>query len=126
LPEAIQNTVNCQRCSLEVKLGKSGAAEYPVLPDFTPKKFLRPRRQARLASTSATIDCECGAPGLRVIPKWSTSNALQAELDVFSDGFCGFFLSVADFIRWQKKRYSVGPDVVPVRGSLVCVCDQDY
>jgi DNA polymerase-3 subunit alpha len=121
LPEAIQNTVElAKRCSLEVKLGKSVLPEYPVPAGLTTEEFLRQDAkqglQARLQQLIANA-----APGLRIIPEVEYEQRLQAELDVICQmGFAGYFLIVADFIRWAKENdIPVGPGRGSGAGSLV-------
>ena len=110
LPEAIANTVEiARRCACRPRKRK------PILPKFAEDEVEELRRQARAGL----------AARLAVIPK-SASDAdyaarLEFELGVIEGmGFPGYFLIVADFIKWAKERsIPVGPGRGSGAGSLV-------
>ncbi len=120
VPEAIENSVEiARRCTLELKLGKSVLPAYPVPAGFTTESFLREeaasgleQRLVQLARTRITG---------RVIPREEYVQRLHAELDVICQmGFAGYFLIVADFIRWARENgVPVGPGRGSGAGSLV-------
>ncbi len=110
LPEALDNTVEiARRCAFAAYKRK------PILPRFADDEVQELRRQAHE-----------GLQGrLRVIPHSATPADYLARLDfelgVIEDmGFPGYFLIVADFIKWAKGRgIPVGPGRGSGAGSLV-------
>jgi len=121
LPEAVENTVEvARRCSIEVTLGKSFLPAFPVPAGMTTADFLRVEAarglEERLASMAA-------APALlvRQLPRQEYLDRLALELDVICQmGFEGYFLIVADFIRWARENdVPVGPGRGSGAGSLV-------
>jgi DNA polymerase III subunit alpha len=118
VPELLVNTVEvAKRCSLEIKLGASMLPAYPVPAGSTTEQFLRDESQcgldARLRQARALngISPDVAAYGER----------LALELGVIcSMGFAGYFLIVADFIRWARENgVPVGPGRGSGAGSLV-------
>ncbi len=121
IPEALENTVEiARRCSLDLKLGRSVLPAYPVPQGMTTEGFLRQEAerglQARLDRFAAHP-----VPGVRVIPADEYPRRLALELDVICQmGFAGYFLIVADFIRWSRDNdVPVGPGRGSGAGSLV-------
>jgi len=118
LPELLQQTVEIsKRCSLELRLGKSFLPEYPVPAGSTPAGFLAEESQRGLESR---LDAQQAAAArglrpLRPVPREEYDARLRRELDVICRmGFEGYFLIVADFIRWAREN---GVPVGPGRGS---------
>jgi len=118
LPELLVNTVEvAKRCSLEIKLGASMLPAYPVPAGSTTEQFLRDQSQRgldeRLQQARALhgVSPDAAAYGER----------LALELGVIcSMGFAGYFLIVADFIRWARENgVPVGPGRGSGAGSLV-------
>ncbi|HEV2442316.1 MAG TPA: DNA polymerase III subunit alpha [Steroidobacteraceae bacterium] len=114
IPEALANSVEiARRASLTLKLGQPRLPPYPVPGGMSTEDFLRQEAQRgfekRLQEIGGTVDPQ-------VYPK-----RLQAELDVICKmGFAGYFLIVADFIRWAKENgVPVGPGRGSGAGSLV-------
>ncbi|MEM8978763.1 MAG: DNA polymerase III subunit alpha [Pseudomonadota bacterium] len=110
LPEAIENTIEvAQRCAF-----KSYKRD-PILPKFAEDEVEELRRQSR-EGLKARLD---------VIPHADTVEAYEArlefELDIIEGmGFPGYFLIVADFIKWAKdENIPVGPGRGSGAGSLV-------
>ncbi len=113
-PELLQNSLEiAKRCSLELTLGAPMLPAYPVPHGNTTEAFLREEAarglDGRLAAASAPR--EAGAYASR----------LALELDVICQmGFAGYFLIVADFIRWARENgVPVGPGRGSGAGSLV-------
>jgi len=122
LPEALENTVQiAQRCNVEVRLGETFLPDFGVPEGFTTdtwfvqasKHGLEQRLQKLLPSASES-------------PAFAAARApyderLQLELDVIIQmGFPGYFLIVADFIRWARENgVPVGPGRGSGAGSLV-------
>jgi DNA polymerase III subunit alpha len=114
-PELLDNAVEvARRCSLEIRLGASMLPAYPVPAGSNTEDFLREEAVrglgGRLARTAAN-DAHTAAYQAR----------LDLELGVIcSMGFAGYFLIVADFIRWARDNgVPVGPGRGSGAGSLV-------
>ncbi len=108
-PELLANTVEvAKRCSLEIRLGSSMLPAYPVPAGSTTEDFLRAESQRGLAARIA-------------VPPAPYVARLTLELDVIcAMGFAGYFLIVADFIRWARENgVPVGPGRGSGAGSLV-------
>jgi DNA polymerase-3 subunit alpha len=123
-PELLANTVEvAKRCSLEIKLGASMLPAYPVPAGSTTEQFLREESQqglkARLAGRAASAALATSAPAAPVPAEYE--RRLDLELGVIcSMGFAGYFLIVADFIRWARENgVPVGPGRGSGAGSLV-------
>jgi DNA polymerase-3 subunit alpha len=116
LPEALENTVEIAiRCRARPRLVN------PILPRFTAASAgspgadgdeaaeLRRQAEAGLAERLATVGC---APGF---DEGAYRERLDFELGVITGmKYPGYFLIVADFIKWAKGR---GIPVGPGRGS---------
>ncbi len=121
-PEALANSVEiARRCSLLLRLGESRLPEYPVPAGTTPERYLREAAARGLAARGAPA-----APAPAVAAPGGEGGdtyqrRLQSELDVIcSMGFAGYFLIVADFIRWARHNgVPVGPGRGSGAGSLV-------
>ncbi len=117
LPEALENSVEiARRCSLELKLGESFLPDFPVPEGETADSHLRALANAALDARLPVLIKEtpaCTAADYRA--------RLARELDVICNmGFPGYFLIVADFIRWAKHNdIPVGPGRGSGAGSLV-------
>ena len=119
VPEAVENTLLiAQRCNLELKLGQYFLPDFPVPEGHDQDSWLRHEAGAglegmlRAASTGgvvASADVE------------AYRQRLTRELEVIINmGFAGYFLIVADFIRWAKLHgIPVGPGRGSGAGSLV-------
>ncbi|MDR9395697.1 MAG: DNA polymerase III subunit alpha, partial [Roseovarius sp.] len=110
LPEALENTVEiARRCAF-------GAYKRdPILPRFADDEVDELRRQAKegLAARLAVIP--------HAAPVAEYEKRLDFELGIIEGmGFPGYFLIVADFIKWAKERdIPVGPGRGSGAGSLV-------
>lgn len=117
LPEALQNSVNiAKRCNLELQFDNYHLPEFPVPEGFDQAAWLRREAQEgldRLVSDRETAGGDLDPEQYR--------QRLDMELDVIIDmGFPGYFLIVADFIRWAKQQgIPVGPGRGSGGGSLV-------
>ena len=110
LPEALENTVEiAQRCAFKAY------KRDPILPKFADDEVDELRRQAK----------EGLAARLAVIPHAASveeyEKRLEFELGIIEGmGFPGYFLIVADFIKWAKDHdIPVGPGRGSGAGSLV-------
>jgi DNA polymerase-3 subunit alpha len=123
-PELLDNTVEvAKRCSLEIRLGSSMLPAYPVPSGTSIEDYLRAEAvrglQARLTA-SREIPSLSGLRPQQSMPA-DYETRLDLELGVIcSMGFAGYFLIVADFIRWARDNgVPVGPGRGSGAGSLV-------
>ena len=110
LPEAIENTVEiAKRCAVMAE------RRDPILPKFAEDEIDELRRQAKagLGERLAVI------PHAAKVEEYE--ERLEFELGIIEDmGFPGYFLIVADFIKWAKDQdIPVGPGRGSGAGSLV-------
>ena len=110
LPEAIENTVEiARRCAFKTY------KRDPILPKFADDEVAELRRQAQAGLKYR----------LSVIPHAASveeyEKRLEFELGIIEGmGFPGYFLIVADFIKWSKDhKIPVGPGRGSGAGSLV-------
>ncbi|MFL6601010.1 MAG: DNA polymerase III subunit alpha [Steroidobacteraceae bacterium] len=121
VPEALANSVGiAQRCSLVLKLGEARLPQYPVPEALTTAQFLRDESDRGLQQRLAAIAARSGAD-VQAADRAQYSERLRLELDVICQmGFEGYFLIVADFIRWARENgVPVGPGRGSGAGSLV-------
>ena len=123
IPEAIENTVEiARRCNLDLRLGESFLPEFPIPGGETPDAYLRSESQRMLEEVlrqkMLRDDVAADAFNAMAAPY---QTRLEEELTVICDmGFPGYFLIVADFIRWAKEHdIPVGPGRGSGAGSLV-------
>jgi len=120
LPEALENSIEiAQRCNLELKLGKNYLPDFPVPKKMSLDEYLRSEAESGLEQRLEKLfDTSSDAFSEQRIPY---DERLQQELDVIiSMGFPGYFLIVADFIKWAKgNQIPVGPGRGSGAGSLV-------
>jgi len=113
LPEAIENSVEiAKRCSLVLQLGESRLPIYPVPEGQTTEEFLRAESARGLQQRLERLGN---------VDQDAYRARLQTELEVIcAMGFAGYFLIVADFIRWARGNgVPVGPGRGSGAGSLV-------
>ena len=110
LPESLENTVEiAQRCAFKVY------KRDPILPKFADDEVVELRRQAQEGLKAR----------LAVIPHAVSVEDYEARLEfelgiIEGMGFPGYFLIVADFIKWAKDHHiPVGPGRGSGAGSLV-------
>ncbi len=110
LPEALDNTVEiARRCAF------AAYKRAPILPKFADDEVNELRRQANAGLQAR----------LAIIAHSATVEEYQARLDfelgiIEKMGFPGYFLIVADFIKWAKDHgIPVGPGRGSGAGSLV-------
>ncbi|MCY7279432.1 MAG: DNA polymerase III subunit alpha, partial [Sphingomonas bacterium] len=109
LPEAIANTaVIAQRCAVAAPQRK------PILPRLSDDEDETLRREAQ-AGLELRIEARAEAD------KAAYRERLNFEIDVITRmGFAGYFLIVADFIKWAKQNdIPVGPGRGSGAGSIV-------
>ncbi len=120
IPEALENTVEiARRCNLELELGKNYLPDFPVPAGIGMAEFFRlqaeegleHRLQQTYNSTQPDIDA--------VRRRYRERLALEIGV-ILEMGFPGYFLIVADFIKWAKANgIPVGPGRGSGAGSLV-------
>jgi DNA polymerase-3 subunit alpha len=119
IPEAISNTVKiAERCNLEIELGKYHLPHFPVPEGYTRESYMAELAEKGLEERFAEIESVRGSGG---IDKARYRDRLQFEIKMIEKmGFAGYFLIVADFIRYAKERgIPVGPGRGSAAGSLV-------
>ena len=117
LPDAVTNTVQiARRCGVTLTLGTYFLPEYPVPQGMTLESFFRKfsndgliERLSNLASLGQELD------------EAQYRDRLDFEIEVILQmGFPGYFLIVADFIKWAKDQLiPVGPGRGSGAGSIV-------
>jgi DNA polymerase-3 subunit alpha len=115
LPEALQNTVEiAKRCNVTLQLGNSVLPDYDIPTDETPAEYLASIAREGLSKRLQGRDQDKAE-------QQKYADRLAIELSVIADmGFPGYFLIVADFIRWAKENgVPVGPGRGSGAGSLV-------
>jgi DNA polymerase III subunit alpha len=120
LPEALENSVEiARRCNVELELSKDFLPEFPLPEGTDLDGYLVDESRAGLAKRfdkHAPVSEE-SSPDRRIVYE----QRLEHELDVITKmGFAGYFLIVADFIRWSREQeIPVGPGRGSGTGSLV-------
>ncbi len=124
LPEATANSVQiARRCNLVLNLGQARLPDYPVPAGMSTEQFLQSEALNGLAARVALTHAGVAPQGYR--------ERLDLELKIICQmGFAGYFLIVADFIRWARDNaVPVGPGRGSGAGSLVayalCITDLD-
>ncbi len=114
LPEALANSLEiAKRCNLELELGKAYLPVFPVPAGMTTESFFAEEAWRGLAERLQLI-LDPAAPDYAE-RRQLYEDRLATEIQVITQmGFAGYFLIVADFIRWAKDN---GIPVGPGRGS---------
>jgi len=120
LPEALQNSIEiAKRCNLTLKLGKPHLPDFPTPNGESLDDFLRSESQRGLEQRMRQLYPD-EAQRAAKMPEY------QARLDfevntIINMKFPGYFLIVADFIRWAKsfrdEKFPNGVPVGPGRGT---------
>ena len=123
IPEAISNTVEiARRCSLELTLDETFLPAFPVPEGQTTEAYLESESNRGLQQfLERKFEKESVASEKRDVVAAPYKSRLADELAVICEmGFAGYFLIVADFIRWARdRRIPVGPGRGSGAGSLV-------
>ncbi|AEH45882.1 DNA polymerase III, alpha subunit [Thermodesulfatator indicus DSM 15286] len=117
-PEAIENTLRiAEECHLELELGKHHFPRYPLPQGRTYEEVFEEKARAGFEDRLAKLK---EWPGLAASEK-EYRERLELELEIIKEkGFASYFLVVADFIAWAKKKgIPVGPGRGSAAGSLV-------
>ena len=116
LPEALENTVElAKRCNLELQFDEYFLPDFPTPDGQSVEDFLQ---QASLDGMSKRLNAHGPAHDFT---DDDYRARLELEFEVINGmGFPGYFLIVADFIRWAKNNdIPVGPGRGSGAGSLV-------
>ena len=118
-PESLKNTVEiAERCNLELKLNELQFPQFQIPDGETLDSFLEKSARKGLADRFAELRVK---NSLRAGAEETYLQRLQSELNMIHKmGFSGYFLIVADFIRYAKQKgIPVGPGRGSGAGSLV-------
>jgi len=117
LPQALENTLNiAQRCNIDLQFGQY------KLPDFqTPDGMDLADYMCQVAQEGLDIRWPAILAGKADAERSEYDARLTFELGIINQmGFPGYFLIVADFIKWSKEQgIPVGPGRGSGAGSLV-------
>jgi len=120
-PEALENTVEiAERCNLDLKLGRLQFPQFQVPAGETLDSFFE---KSALQGLDQRLEEMREGGNLPTQPDFYRQR-LQKEVAMIQKmGFAGYFLIVADFIRYAKgKGIPVGPGRGSGAGSLVAFC----
>ena len=115
-PEALANSVEiAKRCTLSLEFGQYFLPDFPTPDDQDIETFLAIKAEKGLRDR-----LKRHREGEHHLSE-GYSERLERELEVINKmGFAGYFLIVADFIRWARKnRIPVGPGRGSGAGSVV-------
>ncbi len=117
LPQVLDNTIAiAQRCNLEIKFGEYVLPAYPAAAESgNEETYLEKAAREGLKVRLTERGIAAGYSEQDYIER------LQHELQVINQmGFPGYFLVVADFVRWAKRNdIPVGPGRGSGAGSVV-------
>ena len=120
LPQALQNSVQiAKRCNLTLNLGKNYLPDFPTPNGESLDQFLRDESLRGLERRMLQLYPD---EALRAgkMPEYLARLEFETAT-IIKMGFPGYFLIVADFIRWAKsyrhERFPNGVPVGPGRGS---------
>ena len=120
IPSALNNSVEiAKRCNLQLELGKSYLPDFPVPEGETVESYFS--LQSRLGLNHRIEQAEPSGSVWDDVQKQQYIDRLEREVQVILGmGFPGYFLIVADFIRWARENgVPVGPGRGSGAGSLV-------
>ncbi|MDH4163927.1 MAG: DNA polymerase III subunit alpha [Nitrospirota bacterium] len=122
VPEAITNTIRiAERCNVELELGKYHLPHFPVPDGYTLNSYMAELARKGLDERFIEIETVRGAG---TVDRESYRKRLESEIQMIEKmGFSGYFLIVADFIRYGKEHgIPVGPGRGSAAGSLAAYC----
>ena len=120
IPAAVQNSVEiARRCNLELSLGQYFLPEFPIPEGMTTDSFFQQEAKTGLEKRLIALWDSAGSDFATFRQPYDAR--LEMEIAVIQKmGFTGYFLIVADFIRWAKQqKIFVGPGRGSGAGSLV-------
>jgi DNA polymerase III subunit alpha len=113
VPEALENTrVIADRCSIDFEFGKYRIPKFDVPKGNTESSYLRKLCEEGMVKRYGKS------------PDKEVKDRLDYELGIIDQmGFSGYFLIVADFVSYAKKKgITVGPGRGSAAGSIVSYC----
>ncbi|AMP13324.1 DNA polymerase III subunit alpha [Collimonas pratensis] len=119
MPAALQNSIEiAKRCNLTLQLGKPQLPDFPTPDGMTIGEFLIQQSQEGLELRLVHLFPD---EAKREQQRQRYQDRLKFETDtIIKMGFPGYFLIVAEFIRWAKQNgVPVGPGRGSGAGSLV-------
>ncbi|MDB5916850.1 MAG: polymerase subunit alpha [Massilia sp.] len=119
MPAALANSVEiARRCNLVLTLGKPQLPNFPTPPGMTIDEFLVSESKAGLEGRLVQLYPD---PDKREAVRERYESRLKFETDTICNmKFPGYFLIVAEFIKWAKENgVPVGPGRGSGAGSLV-------
>ena len=119
LPEALANSVEiARRCNLSIELGKSKLPPSPTPEGVTIDDYMAQQSAEGLELRLAQLFPDAA---VREARRLQYQQRLEFEINtIVQMGFSGYFLIVADFIKWAKANgVPVGPGRGSGAGSLV-------
>jgi DNA polymerase-3 subunit alpha len=119
MPEALANSIEiAKRCNLTLQLGKPYLPNFPTPNNIGLDQFLRTESELGLNQRMAVLYPDSQ---VRAAKQEEYASRLAFEIEtIIKMGFPGYFLIVADFIRWAKNNgVPVGPGRGSGAGSLV-------
>ncbi|WP_218814389.1 DNA polymerase III subunit alpha [Rickettsiella endosymbiont of Dermanyssus gallinae] len=136
IPSALLNSIEiAKRCNLELTFGRAFLPNFPIPQGMTPESFLIEEAKKGLLKRLEKMSSDFVKSSSEFLPSSTTEavtetskdrktiffDRLHTELEVITSmGFAGYFLIVADFIRWAKEQgIPVGPGRGSGAGSLV-------
>ncbi len=120
IPAALENSVEiAKRCNVQLSLGKPVLPDYPIPQGMTESEYFRQLSAEGLEERLRQL-YDVNADDFAQT-RIAYDERLQQELDVITQmEFPGYFLIVADFIRWSRDNaIPVGPGRGSGAGSLV-------
>lgn len=117
LPEAVQNTIEIsKRCTVAIELGHNYLPNFPTPQGISVEEYLSALSHEGL---NARLQQLFGPNAEEKRPIYLSR--LEIEIKVINEmGFAGYFLIVADFIKWALENgVPVGPGRGSGAGSLV-------
>ncbi len=122
VPEAIANSIRiAERCNLELELGKYHLPHFPLPEGYDLNSYMAELARKGLEERFSEIEA---VRGTGTVDRESYRNRLESEIAMIDKmGFSGYFLIVADFIRYAKDHgIPVGPGRGSAAGSLAAYC----
>ncbi|MCY4642875.1 MAG: DNA polymerase III subunit alpha [Gammaproteobacteria bacterium] len=117
IPEAITNSVEiAKRCNVTLTFGDSVLPRFPIPGSLTPQEYMLAEAEGGLAHRLEKKGMQGSSSSAQ-----EYLERLHSELKVINTmGYAGYFLIVADFIKWAKENaIPVGPGRGSGAGSLV-------
>lgn len=122
VPQALANATEiARRCNLDLQLGQTFLPAFPVPQGQTTERFLQAEAEAGLQRFLARKGATGQLADRQAVVSAPYRQRLADEVRVICEmGFAGYFLIVADFIRWaREQKIPVGPGRGSGAGSLV-------